>query len=121
MAAWEWQVWRGFDSIRETFEERGWEYRLSGGDGNEALPLLAESGDYYVAFFERDSGTGVCWFELRDKARRRMMLIREMENIPTPARAAELLADHGIPLDTVGSPQGLPLYHLPVAPLVRTG
>src|SRR5919107_1960356 len=120
MAAWEWQGWRGFDSIRENFEGRGWGDRLSGGDGNEALPLLAESGDY-VAFFERDSGTGVCWFELRDKARHRMMLIREMENIPTPARAAELLADHGVPLDTVGSPQGLPLYHLPVAPLVRTG
>ena len=121
MAAWEWQVWRCFDSIRETFEERGWEYRLSGGDGNEALPLLAESGDYYVAFFERDSGTGVCWFELRYNARRRMMLIREMENIPTPARAAQLLADHGVPLDTVGSPRGLPLYHLPLAPLVGTG
>ena len=63
----------------------------------------------------------MCWFELRDKARRRMMLIREMENIPTPARAAELLANHGVPLDTVGSLRGLPLYNLPVASLVGTG
>ena len=121
MAAWEWQVWRCFDSIREAFEERGWEYRLSGGDGNEAIPLLAESGDYYIAFFERDSGTGVCWFELRDRVRRRMMLIREVENIPTPERAAELLAGYGVPLDTVGSPRDLPLHSLPVAPLVRVG
>ena len=121
MAAWEWQVWRCFDSIREAFEERGWEYRLSGGDGNEAIPLLAESGDYYIAFFERDSGTGVCWFELRDRVRRRMMLIREVENIPTPERAAELLAGYGVPLDTVGSPRALPLHKLPVAPLVRVG
>jgi len=85
------------------------------------MPLLAESGDYYIAFFERDPGTGVCWFELRDTARRRMMLIREVENIPTPERAAELLASHGAPLDTVGSPRDLPLYNLPVAPLVRAG
>ena len=121
MAAWEWQVWRCFDSIREAFEEKGWEYSLSGGYGNEAMPLLAASGDYYIAFFERDSGTGVCWFELRDTAQRTMMLIREMENIPTPEKAAELLASHGAPLDTVGSPRDLPLYNLPVAPLVRAG
>jgi hypothetical protein len=121
MAAWEWQVWRCFDSIREAFEEKGWEYTLSGGYANEAMPLLAESGDYYIAFFERDSSTGVCWFELRDTARRRMLLIRELENIPTPGKAAELLASHGAPLDTVGSPRGLPLYNLPVPPLVKTG
>jgi hypothetical protein len=82
---------------------------------------LAESGNYCIAFFERDSGTGVCWFELRDKVRRRMMLIRETGNIPTPERAAELLARHGAPLDTVGSLRDLPLYTLSVAPLVGAG
>jgi hypothetical protein len=50
-----------------------------------------------------------------------MMLIREVENIPTPEKAAELLASHGAPLDTVGSPRDLPLYNLPMAPLVRAG
>jgi hypothetical protein len=32
-----------------------------------------------------------------------------------------LLANRGVSLDTVGSPRGLPQYHLPVAPLVGAG
>jgi hypothetical protein len=55
---WDWQVWRCFDNIRETFEEKGWEYRFAAGDDNETLPLLAESGDHCIVFFERDPGTG---------------------------------------------------------------
>jgi len=54
--------------VRETFEEKGWEYGLDGRFDNEALPLLAESGDLRVVFYARDPGTGECWFELRGEA-----------------------------------------------------
>ena len=82
------------------------------------MPLLAESGDYCVVFFERDTGTGECWFELRDKIRHRVLFVRGTRNIPTPERAAERLADHGAPLGEVKTPHELPLYRLTVAPVV---
>ncbi len=117
MAAWEWQVWRCFDNIRETFEERGWEYRCAGRDDNEAVPLLGESGDHRIAFFKRDPGTGECWFELYDEERRRVVFVRGAENIPTPQRAATLLADHGYQPNEASNAHEQPVYSLPVAPV----
>ncbi|CAN5241001.1 hypothetical protein BH24ACT19_BH24ACT19_08380 [soil metagenome] len=116
---WEWQVWRCFDNVRETFEEKGWEYGLDGRFDNDAMPLLAESGDLRVVFYERDPGTGVCWFELRDEARRSVVYVRGTENIPAPERATALLESHGAPLRAVGSPCERPLYELPLAPVLK--
>jgi hypothetical protein len=116
--AWEWQVWRCFDDIRETFEEKGWGSSFAGRNDNGVMPLLAVSGDYCVTFFKRDPGTGECWFELRDKNRRRVVFVRGVQNIPTPKRATQLLADYGTPLGEIRAPRELPLYSLPVAPLI---
>lgn len=118
MVAWEWQVWRCFDGIRETFEEKGWEFRFGGRDADDTITLLAESGEHYIAFFARDPGIGECWFELRNKARDRVVLIRGASNIPAPKRAAELLADHGALLGDTRALRGLPLYSLPMAPVI---
>ena len=119
--AWGWLAWRCFDNIRETFEEKGWEYRSAGRDGNEMMPLLAESGDCCVVFFERDASTNECWFELRDEARGRVMYVRGAENIPGPEKAAGLLAEHGWPLNAVAVARNQPLYSLPVAPVMEVG
>jgi hypothetical protein len=115
--AWEWQVWRCFDNIRDTFEEKGWEYRFDGRNDNEVVPLLAESGDYCITFFERDPGTGECWFELRDRVRRRVVFVQGARNIPTPDRAAKLLVDHGA-WSEISIPRERPTYSLPVVPVV---
>jgi hypothetical protein len=40
---WEWQVWRCFDDIEETSEEKGWEFRFPSREGNEIRPQLAGS------------------------------------------------------------------------------
>ncbi len=114
---WEWQVWRCFDNIRETFEEKGWEYRFA---GNGMIPLLGESDEHCLLYFERDAGTGECWFELRDKARHKVVFVQGAENMPTTERAAELLASYGTPLGELRSPHELPLYALPIAPVVPT-
>ncbi len=117
--AWEWQVWRCFSDIREIFEEKGWKPSgPPGRNGNEAMPLLAESGDHCIAFFKRDLGTGECWFELRDKARSRMVFVQGTHNIPTPERAAWLLANHGGPLYEITAPGDRPMYGLPIAPVM---
>jgi len=118
--AWEWQAWRCFDNIREAFEEKGWEFRFVGRNDNEVIPLLAESGDYCVAFFERDSYTGECWFEVRDKVRCRVILVQGERNIPTLERAARLLADHG-GLSEMTAPLDRPIYSLPLAPVTGAG
>lgn len=119
--AWEWQTWRSFDDIRETFEEKGWGSDFTGlGNSGAMPPLLAESGDYCVAFFRQDPGTGESWFQLRDKARSRMLFVLGTHNIPTPELAAELLADHGGPLYDVSEP-GRSIYGLPVAPATNFG
>lgn len=118
MVTWEWEVWRSFDNTKETFEEKGWEFRYGGRDGNEMMLLVAESDDHVISFFDRDSGTGECWFELRDKNRRRVVFVRGAQNIPTPKRAIQLLADYGTSLGEIRSPRELPLYSLPVAPLM---
>jgi hypothetical protein len=115
--AWEWQVWRCFDNIRETFEDKGWKYTLDGRDENEVVPLLAEAGEYCIVFFERDAGTGECWFELRDRVRRQVVFIQGARNIPTPERAAKLLTDHGASSEII-APREHPMYSLPVAPVV---
>jgi len=117
--AWEWQVWRCFDNIREAFEKRGWEFRFDRRNDNEVVPLLAESDDYSIAFFKRDPGTGECWFELRDVVRRRIVYVRNAQNIPTPERAAEILAVHGTPSYEITAPHKRPLYSLPVVPAVE--
>ena len=114
---WEWQVWRSFDDARETFEEKGWECGFVGRNDNEVMPLLAESGDYCITFFKRDSYTGECWFELRDKVQRRIVLVQGVRNIPTPERAAKLLADHGGSSE-ITAPRDRPLYDLPMVPVV---
>ncbi len=117
--AWEWQVWRSFDDIRETFEEKGWGSGFVGREGNGAMPpLLAECGDHCVAFFKRDPSTGECWFQLRDRLRRRMVFVHGTHNIPTPQGAAELLANHGGPLHEVSATAERPIYGLPVAPMM---
>ena len=79
-----------------------------------------ESGDYSISFFKRSSYTGECWFELRDKARRRMVLVHGEQNIPTPERAVRLLADHGSPSE-VTAPYERPIYSLPLAPVAEAG
>jgi hypothetical protein len=119
---WEWQAWRCFDHITEALEDKGWESGFAGGNGNGMMPpLLAESHGHGIAFFERDSGTGECWFELRDKARNRVVFVRGTQNIPVPEEAARMLADYGWPLDGVSSARALPLYSLPVAPTTVSG
>ena len=117
MVAWEWQVWRTFDDIRETFERKGWTSGFLGRNGDGVMPLLAERDDRYcIAFFKRDSGTGECWFQLRDKVRRRMVFVHGTHNIPTPQGAVELLENHGGPLYEISAPDGHSMYGLPVAP-----
>lgn len=120
--AWEWQVWRCFDEVRDAFEEKGWSYRLDGRDDNEVVPLLADAGDYCIVFFDRDPDTGECWFELRDETRNRVVFIQGTSNIPTPERAADLLADYGTSPSEEGEPGGLlytPLYTPPIAPVAH--
>jgi hypothetical protein len=116
--AWKWQVWRCFDGIRDTLEEKGWKYVFVEHDDAEAMPLLAESGGYCISFFERDPGTGECWFELRDRVRRRVVFVRDARNIPSPERATALLAHHGVPTYEVITPHGRPLYSLPAVPVL---
>src|SRR5919112_4009842 len=91
MVVWEWQAWRCFDHIEETFEEKGWKTGAfgRGRHDNEVMPLLAESNGHCIAFFERDPGTNECWFELRDKAGHRVLYMRGANNIPAPAEATE--------------------------------
>ena len=116
---WEWQVWRSFDDIRETFEYKEWKSGFLGHNGNGAMPpLLAESGDYCIAFYKRDSGTGECWFELRDNARSRRVFVQGTHNIPTPERAAELVVNHGGPVYEITTADDRSMYGLPVAPMV---
>ena len=115
---WEWQVWRSFGDIRETFEEKGWKTGFNGRNDDGVKPLLAEAGDRYcISFFKRDPGTGESWFELRDKVRGRMVFVQGTHNIPTPERAAELLANHGGPLYKVTAPEDRSMYGLPLAPV----
>ncbi len=116
---WEWQVWRCFDNIRETFEEKGWEYRFAGRNDNEAVPLLAESGDHCIVFFERDPGTGECWFELRDKLRRSVVFVRGTHNIPTPEQATRLLAAYGVASHEAEASRKRPTYSLPTVPVLE--
>jgi hypothetical protein len=119
--AWEWQVWRSFDDIRETFEEKGWGSGFVEHNGNGAMPpLLAASGDYCVSFFKRDPGTGECWFELRDKVGSRRVFVQGTHNIPTPERAAELVASYGGPVYEITAPGDRPMYGLPVVPVIHT-
>ena len=119
--AWDWQVWRCFDHIKETFEEKGWEAGFLGRDDNGIVPLLAESNGHSIVFFERDPGTNECWFELRDKVRHRVVYVRGEQNIPVPEEAADLLENYGWPLDETGISRELPLYSLPVAPVEKAG
>ncbi|MDP8953115.1 MAG: hypothetical protein M3N18_12945 [Actinomycetota bacterium] len=119
MVAWEWQAWRTFDDIRETFERKGWNPGFVGRNDNGVMPLLAERDDQYcIAFFKRDSGTGECWFELRDKIRGRRVFVHGTHNIPTPQRAVELLENHGGPLYEIAAPDDHSMYGLPVAPVM---
>jgi len=108
---WEWQVWRCFEEVREAFEEKGWEFRFPEHNDNEVMPLLTESDETYIAFLRRDSGTGECFFEVREKASRRVTVVCGVHNIPTPARAARLLADQDVPSEGVA---------LPVSPVIAS-
>lgn len=110
---WDWQAWRCFDEVRETFEERGWDPWLPERLDNEVVPLLAESGDHRIAFFARDPGSGECMFELRDKRRPVAVFIRGTESIPTPEDASALLDDRGATLSRSSSPDDRVLYDLP--------
>ena len=117
---WEWQVWRSFDDAREIFEKKGWESGFVERNDNEVMPLLAESGDYRITFFKRDTYTGECWFELRDKVRRKVVFVQGVQNIPTPERAAKLLVNYGAPAE-ITAPRDRPLYALPMAPVAEAG
>jgi len=116
---WEWQVWRCISDIKEIFEEKGWKSGSSERNGNEAMPALAQSGGYCIVFFKKDSGTGECWFELRDMVRSRRVFVHGMHNIPTPERAAELLTSHGGPLYQITNTGDYSMYGLPIAPAVE--
>lgn len=118
---WEWQLWRCFDHVKETFQDKGWEYGQDGLFDNEVVPLLAESGDYRIVFFKWDPNTGECWFELRDEARRSIVYVRGVENIPTPEKAGALLDSYGTPVQAVPNPKERPLYELPLAPVLKAG
>jgi hypothetical protein len=50
---WEWQAWRSFGDIRETFKEKGWKCRFNGRNEDGVMPLLAEAGDRYCISFLR--------------------------------------------------------------------
>ena len=116
---WEWEVWRSFSDIREILENKGWDIGSNGRHDEGVMPLLAEAGDQYcISFFKRDHGTGECWFELRDNVRRRMLFVHGTQNIPTPERAVELLADHGGPLYKIYAPDDRSMYGLPVVPII---
>ena len=115
-------MWRCFVDIREPLEEKGWTYVFAEHNDAETMPLLAESGGYCISFFARDPGIGECWFELRDRVRRRVVFVRDAQNIPTPERATVLLAHHGVPSHEVIAPHKRPLYSLPAVPvLVEAG
>jgi hypothetical protein len=113
---WEWQVWRCISDIRDIFEENGWKSRSSERNGDEVMPVLAQSGGYCLVFFKKDSGTGECWFELRDMVRSRRVFVHGMHNIPTPERAAELLTSDGGPLYQIANSGDCSMYGLPVVP-----
>lgn len=110
---WDWQAWRCFDEVLETFEEKGWEPWRPERLDNEVVPLLAESGEYRIAFFARDPGSGQCVFELRDKRRPVAVFVRGTENIPTPEGASGLLDDRGATMRHSSSPDDRTLYELP--------
>ncbi|QIN77358.1 hypothetical protein GBA65_01215 [Rubrobacter marinus] len=112
-AMWDWQAWRCFDEVRETFEEKGWEPWLPERLDNEVVPLLAESDGYRIAFFARDGRTGECVFELRDKRRPVAVFVRGTENIPTPEGATDLLENRGAAMSRSSSPADRALYELP--------
>ena len=116
MMVWDWQAWRCFDEVRETFEEKGWEPWLPERRDNEVVPLLAESGEHRIAFFARDSRSGECMFELRDKRRPVAVFVRGTDNIPTPEGASGLLDDRGDVMSRSSSPDDRVLYELPAAP-----
>ena len=82
---WEWRLLRCFEDFSETFQQKGWE---TGPRYGEIPSLVAWNGDYCILFDSWDDVTGECWFELRDRDRRLATLVNE---IPTPAQAAELL------------------------------
>jgi hypothetical protein len=92
---------RGGASItsRRPSRRRAGKPASSGRHDNEVVPLLAESTGHCIAFFERDPGTNECWFELRDKARHKVVYVRGAHNIPAPEDAAGLLEDYGWPLN----------------------
>ena len=92
---WDWQAWRCFDEVRETFEERGWESWLPERLDNEVVPLLAESDEHRIAFFARDPESGECVFELWDKRRPVAVFVRGTGNVPTPKEASALLKKTG--------------------------
>ena len=117
--AWEWQVWRCFDEIRETFALMGWEPCLPERLDNEVAPLAAESGDAFVAFLWRHPVTGECLFELRDRLRPSAgVIVRGTHNVPTPRAAAWLLAERGGALGEGASPYDRP-PHKPAAAEAR--
>ena len=116
-----WQIWRCFDHVKETFQDKGWEYGQDGLFDNEVVPLLTEFGDYRVVFFKWDPTTGECWFELRNETQRSMVYVRGVENIPTPEKSGALLESYGAPVKAVPNPKERPVYELPLAPVLKAG
>lgn len=112
-AMWDWQAWRCFDEVRETFEDKGWDPWLPERLDNEVVPLLAESNEHRIAFFARDSESGECMFELRDRRRPVAVFVRGTDNIPTPERASSLLDERGAAMSRSSSPDDRVLYELP--------
>jgi hypothetical protein len=58
---------------------------------------------------------------LRDKARRSVVYVRGVENIPTLEKAGTLLESYGAPVQAVPDPKERPVYELPLAPVLKAG
>lgn len=113
---WQWQVWRCFDDVRETFATKGW--RLPERACNEVAPLAAESGGLFVVFLGLDDAAGECWFELRNGTEPPAVLLRGLDNVPAPEVAAELIAERAAALKRASTPEDRPLYE-PAAVRIR--
>ncbi len=118
---WQWQAWRCFDDLRETFVTKGW--RLPRSADDEAVPpLAAEAGGLYVTFLGLDTETGECWFELRAGGGPPAVILRGADNVPAPEAAADLLAERAAALGRASGPHDGPLYEPDAAPTaVRAG
>jgi hypothetical protein len=99
MVIWEWELWRCFGDLRWAFEEKGWQTLCcsEGHSWGELPQIFAVFGQRYaIAFRQMDPISGECLFELRE-LRDDGWWVRQVRQLPKPERAAELLAEDGLP------------------------